>query len=148
MKFFLLIILFLFFVSFGICVYFSYSIRVKVFRDMIHISNYLQNNISFNKCELNLLINKCYEDLSDTTKNLISNKNKFMPMMTNRDRKLINNFFCSIGKGDVRYEVENLRFYENELKERLKFHEDNQKNGSLYLKLIIGFGLMICIILI
>ena len=60
----------------------------------------------------------------------------------------IDHHITNSGCGDVNYEVNNLMYYENLFNERLLYHRENKKNGSLYFKLIIGLGALMIIILI
>lgn len=148
MKVFLLILIFAFFIIFAFYIYSKYLLRVQVFEDMIYLTKYFRNSISYMKDDLNILLNNSYPNLHSVTRKYLVDKNNNKSFLNIGDRELINKYFDSLGHGDVCFEVNNLCYYENIFLERLNFHRENKKNGSLYLKLIIGLGVLVVIILI
>lgn len=150
MKFFLLIILFAFFIFFAICVYMYFSYRYKVFFDTKYICKYLKNNISFNKSNLNDLLTKCFSEISSSSKYIFKNlSSPFSNLILKKDKKVVYEFFKSLGKGDVGYEINNLNYYTNIFDElKIKAEIDQKNKAMMYFKLIIGLGLIVCIILI
>lgn len=146
MKIFFLIIFLLIFIILGMFVYSKYLFRVQIFEDMIFITKYIKNGISFLKDDLDVLLNKCYGNLHYITKKILK-ENKFTGVLSNIDSDLIVNYFSFIGCGDVIYELNNLSYYENLFNEKLIYHKENKKNGNLYFKLIIGLGVLLIIIL-
>ena len=146
MKFFLLLVLFGLFVLISICVYLYYLYRYKLFSDLVYISKNLKNNISYNKDDINTILSKSFENINYTSKLIIKNYNK---VLSKNDRKLLNDFFESLGKGDVSFEMNNLSYYENNFIDLENKSKDSlNKKGVMYFKLIIGIGLIICVLLI
>lgn len=150
MKIFLIIILLGLFVLVGSVVYLYYLYRHRLFKDLVFISKYLKNNISFNKEELNIILTNAFASINQSSNFLIKNHNNIVSkILYKSDQKLICEFFDSLGKGDVGFEINNLNYYENMFVDlELKTKELLSKNGMMYFKLIIGIGLIICIILI
>ena len=150
MKFCLLFVLFLLFVVLAIGVYLKYYYRYIVFKDMVYLCKSLKNNISFNKNTIEMLLKSASKKISNFTKNLIcGNMSKKSICLTGEDVLEINGFIGSLGKGNVDYEINNISYYENEFEDKKQSSKnDLDKDGKMYLKLIIGIGLAICIILI
>lgn len=138
-------LLFIAIIVIGVVIYFKYLFRIQVFEDMVYITKYFKNNISFSKDDFDTLLNNCFSDLHKSTKNILNKNNS---ILNNSDNSLINNYFLSLGHGDVCYEIKNLEYYESLFLERLAFHKENKKLGSLYFKLLIGLGVLVVIILI
>jgi hypothetical protein len=150
MKFVLIIILLILFVIVALIVYSIYLIRYKLFKDMVFICKSLKNNISFNKNEIAKILGGCTEKISLCSRYLLRNRNvNKILFVNNSDKNLIDEFFESIGNGDVDYEINNISYYESNFEEmRIESYEKLSKDGKMYLKLIIGIGLAVCIILI
>lgn len=150
MKLFLIIILLALFVLVGIVIYLYYLYRDKLYSDLIYIDKYLKNNISFNKDNINILLSNSFDSISPTSKFLIKNHNNiFSKILSKNDNGIITDFFESLGKGDINYEINNLSYYEDIFMSHQKItHEEIKSKGLLYLKLIIGIGLIVCIIII
>lgn len=149
MKFFLLLLLFALIVLVGIVVYFYFLFRHKLFFDMVYICKYLKNNITFNKNEINSLLTQSFESINKSSRYVIKNKDFFSRTIKGKEFKMINEYFSSLGKGDVGFEVNNLNYYEKTFEElELKTNKETKEKGLLYFKLIIGFGLIICVLLI
>ena len=150
MKIFFLIILFLVFVVVAIYVYLRYYYRFVVFKDMVYISKYLKNNISFNKNTIDQLLQAVDKKISWLTKGLIfKNSNKKSTALSNEDVLDIEKFVESLGKGDVGFEINNITYYEKEFEDKKILYKDAlNKDGKMYLKLIIVVGIAVCIILI
>lgn len=70
-------------------------------------------------------------------------------LINKKDILLINEFVNGLGIGDVDYEVNNISYYENIFDENRRLSKEKlNTDGKMYLKLIIGVGLAICIMLI
>jgi len=150
MKFYFLILLFVLFVIVAIIVYFKYYLRYVLFKDMVYVSKTLKNNISFNKNQVKQILSDALKNVSMFTRYFIScdRGNKFV-LISKIDRGMLNEFFSSIGKGDVSFELNNIAYYENNFEElKTESYEKLNKDGKMYLKLIIGVGLAFCILLI
>lgn len=150
MKLFMLILLFGIFVLIAIFVYLYYLYKSKLFGDIDYICKYLKNNISFNKNNLNSLLTNCFQEINPTSRYILKNTtSQFSKIMLKGNGDLINDFYKSLGKGDVNFEINNLDYYIKifeELKSKTK--EEIKSKGLIYFKLIIGGGLILCILLI
>lgn len=149
MKLFLLILVFACFVFVGIYIYFRYYYRFVLYKDLIFLCKNLKNNITFNKNQINSILNLALRNVSKMSKNLIvTGKDNFM-LFSKDDIKNVNDFSSSLGKGDVDFEINNITYFENnflELKDVAK--EKLDKNGIVYLKLCIFVGLAFFIMLL
>ena len=151
MKLFLLIILFACFVCLASFVYLFYILRKNLYKDLGYICKYLKNNISFNKNNINTLLTNCFKDISRNSRYLIENNSKQVSTLVagKNNKTLLRDFFKSLGKGDVDYEINNLNYYETNFENNLKSSTEELKTkGQVYFKLIIGLGLIVCILLI
>ncbi len=149
MKIYLIIILFCFFVLCAAIVYLFYLIRYRLYKDLCFICGKLCVNINFNKKTIDEILNGLYIKLSFLTKCFILDNEIYSKVLSKDRVKFIKDFFNSLGCGDVDFELSNISYYEKEfISLTSEAKEDLQKKGSMYLKLIIGFGLIICIILI
>jgi len=150
MKFVLLVMLFVCFVLIAVAVYFFYYIRYLIFKDLYYISGYIKNNIVFNKNSISDILSTCKDNVSLYTRLYISKKNiKYFKMMNNNDKKNIDMFFDSLGKGNVDYEINNLNYYENVFNNLMINSKENvNSKGIVYLKLVILFGVIVVILLI
>ena len=150
MKFYLLILLFVFFVIVAISVYFKYYLRYVLFKDLVYICKYFKNNISFNKNNIHQLKCDVSKHISLYSRQIIFSENRNHHLFIHkRDSNIINEFFSSMGRGDVDFELNNLNYYENNFFEtKSNSYEKLNTDGKMYLKLIIGLGLAVCIILI
>ena len=149
MKLYLIIILFSIFVLIAVAFYVFYLMRYRLYKDLCFICGKLSTNINFNKKTIGDILSETYSKVSFLTKCFIINNeiyNKLLP----KDRvKFIKEFFSSLGQGDVDFELSNISYFETEFTSLTsEAKEELQKKGSMYLKLIIGLGLIICIILI
>lgn len=150
MKFFLIILLFAFCVLIATFVYMYYLIRKNLFGDMVYICKYLKNNISFNKNEINVLLTDSFQNINTSSKYILKNNTKSISKIFTKEKKsLINDFFKSLGKGDVNFEINNIDYYLNNFENlEAKSKEEVKTKALMYFKLIIGFGLILCILLI
>lgn len=150
MKLFFLAIVFLIFVIVAIFVYLRYYYRFTIFKDMVYIAKYLKNNISFNKNTIDELLQSLGKKISLVTRGIISNNNsKKNSYLSNEDCLDIERFINGLGKGDVSFEINNINYYEKEFEEKKTIYKDSlNKEGKMYLKLIIVVGIAVCIILI
>ena len=150
MKFYLLIIIFALFVFVGIYIYCRYYFRNKLFKDMGYVIRYLKNSIAFRKDKINILLSEAYNGIAQSSRNLLKNiKNSNSVIYRKEDIFNIQKFLDSIGKGDVDYELNNLSYYENVFDEiKCSSKELLEKNGVMYIKLMIGLGAAICVMLI
>ena len=65
------------------------------------------------------------------------------------NKKTINDFFESLGRGDVTFELNNIDYYLNIFEDLSNKSKDEMKSkATVYFKLIIGLGLIVCILLI
>lgn len=149
MRLFLIVILFVLFFLIGLFVYCYYGERVRVIKDLTNICGILSRDISFKKNTINSILKDSYKSMSFSTKCIIKNHDFAKKILTQEKSEFVINFFESLGKGDVAYEVEKLDYYKKEFNDMYALSkEDLQKKGVLYFKLIIGVGLIICIILL
>lgn len=150
MKFYLLIILFTCFVLFAIFIYNFYLFRKKLFNDLIYLCTYLRNSISFKKENINVLIEQSMGNMSFSSRYLIDNRsNSIFKFFIKKEESIISNFFESLGKGDVSFELSNIAYYEEIFKNNYVLSSEELKSkGTMWLKLILGLGLIVCIILI
>lgn len=145
MRIFFLIVIFLFFVLFGVYIYKKYIYRIQIFEDMVYLTKYFKNNIAFTKDDFDVLLNSCLSNLNKITRSFLKENKGYLDK---KDDLLINTYFNKLGFGDVCYEIKNLDYYETMFLDRLTFHKDNKKIGVLYLKLIISLGVLVFIIMI
>ena len=148
MKFYLLILLFILFVFVAIIVYCRYHFRHILYCDLDFICKHLKNNIKFNKNKIDEILTSTYSQIHKFSKKIITSKSTSF-LKNKVDQNNISNFINSLGQGDVQYEINNISYHENifgEMKNKTK--ESLEKDGKMYLKLIIGIGLALCIILI
>jgi len=114
MKFYLLVILFIAFVLIAIYVYFRYYFRFVFYKDIYYVCRYIKNNISFNKNQIDVIINDSLINVSFFTKYLFkSNSNNMSLLINKKDLAILEEFIESIGKGDIDYENNNISYYEN-----------------------------------
>lgn len=150
MKIISLIIVMTIFVIIALYVYCRYRLRYTLFKDMVYISKYIRNNIAFSKNNISQIIDESLTNSSKNTERVISNRGGLLPWMYHaRDINFVTQFISSIGKGDIGYEQENLLYYEKtfaDMEDEARINLD--KNGKMYLKLIIGVGIAICILMI
>lgn len=150
MKIFLIVFIFLIFLSIGVWIYCKYYYRHQLFKDLCYVCSHLKNNITFRKDKISIILNESYSNISSNSKKLFLNISKSSNFIfKNEDIELVRKFMNSLGKGDVDYEINNLNYYENNFNElRVNYHELLKKNGTMYIKLMIGIGLAVCVILI
>ncbi|MBE5757382.1 MAG: hypothetical protein E7345_00415 [Clostridiales bacterium] len=149
MKLFLLLLMLVFFILIGVCVYKFYSVRHSLYADMVYICKSLKNNISFSKDNIKEILNSNIINLKFTTRKILNSLDSSNIFLKNDDREIIDKFFSSLGKGNVDYEINNITYHENNfenLKEQALF--DLKNKGLLYMKLIIILGLVFFILLI
>ena len=120
-----------------------------MYQDMIYICRFLKNNISFNKNDINTILRESYQCISKSSKFIIQYRdNQCIKFITKKDC-VMNDFYNSLGRADVDYEINNLNYYEDRFLQLFeKSHNDLKTNGSMYFKLIIGLGLVVFILLI
>lgn len=149
MRLFLIIVLFVFFLLIALFIYCYYSERVRVIKDLMNICGILSRDISFKKSTISSILKDSYKSMGFSTKCIIKNHDFAKKILTQEKSEFVINFFESLGKGDVAYEVEKLDYYKKEFNDMYELSKDDlQKKGVLYFKLIIGIGLIICIILL
>lgn len=148
MRLFLIFLLVLLFSLLGVIVYAFYLYRYKLYSDLIYICKNLKNKISFTKIEINNILEDCFDDISKTSKLFITKRNS-VSMFLKKDNLIVDEFFSSLGKGDVDFEMKNISYYENIFSNISKEAQEKVKSsGLMYLKLFIGFGLIIGILLL
>ncbi len=151
MKLIFLIVLLILFVVLAILVYLKYYYKHIVYKDMVYLCKMLKNNISFNKNTIDELLSSAEKRVSSLTKNILYDKlsNRKSYILTKEELLVFEGFIKSLGRGDVGYEINNINYYEGEfLDKKTTTKELLDKDGKMYLKLIIGVGLAIFIILI
>jgi len=150
MKVYLLILLFLCFVVVGVIVYLRYYFKFKLFKDMVFLCKSLKNNISFNKNNISKILSEKIDKVSYVTRYILNNqKTSKLILVGLNDVEQVYEFFDSLGSGDVTFEISNIDYYEKAFEEKRLVSTDRlNKEGKMYLKLIIGIGLALCIILI
>lgn len=149
MKIYLLLLLFIVFIVFAIAIYYYYYLRVKLFKDLKYICNSLTRNISFNKSSIADILKSASSMISTITKYIVGKPHLIYRFVKKDMGDFILNFWESLGKGDTSYEVSNISFYEKEFESMGKdAREELEKKGKVYFKLLLGLGLIICIILL
>lgn len=150
MKLFLIIILLFIFIVLGATIYLYYLNRYKIFSDLVYICKFYKNNVTFNRNEINVILNESIMNLSPISKFVFKNYNLLMKrFFTKKDIDLISKFFGSLGKGDVAFEIGNAEYYEKLFEnEKIISKENIEKKGLLYFKLLIACGIIISIILL
>ena len=141
----------MFFVLLAVLIYLKYHYKFVVYKDLVYLCKMLKNNISFNKNTIDVLLKNAEKNISNFTKNLICQNNNYKKsyVLTKEELLDIEGFVKSLGLGDVKYEINNLTYYENEFNDKkVNSKELLNKDGKMYLKLIIGVGIAIFIILI
>ncbi len=151
MKLFFLITIFIFFAIVAVIVYLKYYYRFLLYKDLVYVCKSLRNNITFNKNTISSLLQSISPNISKFTSSIfeLENENKKSFFVRNEDIVIVKGFLDSLGKGDVSYEINNITYYENDFVEKKSQAKENlEKDGKMYLKLIIGIGIAVCIILI
>lgn len=150
MKLFLIVCLFIFAVCIAIIVYKIFRIRYLLFKDLSYIISQIKNNVTFNKNSIDTILSNVSRDINKSSLDILKGKSSFWSMLvTNKERHSIRQMFESLGRGDVNFEMNNLEYHKNifDIYER-SAKESFEKKAMMYFKLIIGFGLIFCIILI
>lgn len=149
MKFYLIICVFILFVLLAIFVYFRYYFHHQLFKDLVGICKHLKNSISFKKEKIDNLLNEAYLHIHFVSRNLLKNNTNTSFLFKKEDLDIARKFVSSLGKGDVDWEMNNLGYFENDFEQMEKTSKELlQKNGVMYLKIIIGVGLAVCIMLL
>ncbi len=149
MKLYLIILLFICFLACAIFIYFYYYERVRFFNDLIYLCGVLSRDISFKKNTIDKIINGNMHAMGLVFKSIVKRKEFAYKVLSREKANYVLGFFESLGKGDVGYEVDSLGYYKKEFEEMGNQSKDDlQKKGVLYCKLLIGVGLIICIILL
>lgn len=141
--------LFLFIFFFAIVVYFYYKERLTIYGDLKYICGLLSRNIKFNKNTIDDILDSALPRVSLITKYILKNNKHINRFLGKENSDIVIKFFESLGQGDVGYELSNIEYFCSEFESLERdAKEDLQKKGLVYFKLIIGFGLMACIILL
>ena len=150
MKILLIFLIMIAFVFFALFVYLYYFIRVKLYKDLIFVCEYIKNNISFNKDTLDKLFSNCIKDLSYTTKFILHNyQNSDMKLIKKSDKENIYKFISSLGVGDVDYENKNLDYFKTFFVSLENVASDEfKKKGLVYFKLIILLGIALTVLIL
>ena len=150
MKILLIFLIMIAFVFFALFVYLYYFIRVKLYKDLIFVCEYIINNISFNKDTLDKLFANCIKDLSYTTKFILYNyQNSDMKLIKKADKENIDKFISSLGVGDVDYENKNLDYFKTFFVSLENVASDEfKKKGLVYFKLIILLGIALTVLIL
>ena len=150
MRIYLFILVFVVFLLIGVFIYCKYYFRYQLYKDLTFVCKYVKNNISFRKDKVNILLNDACSGISYFSKHLILNTNiNILIIYKKQDIDNVNKFVKSIGVGDIDYELNNLQYYENVFDDtRVVARDLLNKNGIMYIKLMIGIGLAIGIMLI
>lgn len=150
MKFFLIGVIFIIFVVLAIIIYLIYNFRYKFYKDMVFICKALKNNINFKKSDIDTILFQVNFQIHKSSRFIINNlKNKQISILKKDDCEEVSKFFSSLGYGDIDYEIKNIDYYENRFKDNETLSRDELINkGNVFLKIIIGIGIIICILLI
>ena len=62
---------------------------------------YFKNNISFNKKNINELLNDCYPNISQSSRYFINNRNRLSKLLPKDNKKTINDFFESVSISSI-----------------------------------------------
>ena len=90
-----------------------------------------------------------YKGVNKWSRALLENRNSNLIIYKKDDVSNARKFLSSLGKGDVNYEISNINYYENIFEELRKSSKELlEKDGVMYIKLMIGIGLAVCILLI
>lgn len=148
MKIYFLVILFLLFFVLALTIYFYYKERLAIYKDLKYICGTLSRNINFKKSPIDEILSSNSLKVSFLTKFVIKKHEIASRILGKENADFVCNFFDSMGQGDVGYELSNIDYYKAEFEQmEVVAKDDLQKKGLLYFKLIIGLGLMVCIIL-
>lgn len=149
MKLCLIVLLFICFLACAIFIYFYYLERVRFFNDLIYFCGVLSRDISFKKNTIDKIIDGNIHAMGLVFKSVVKRKEFAYKALSRERADFVLGFFESLGKGDVGYEMDSIGYYKKEFEEMGKqSRNDLQQKGVLYFKLLIGIGLMICIILL
>lgn len=141
--------LFILIFLFAIVVYFYYKERLVIYADLKYICGLLSRNIKFNKNSIDDILNLALPKVSLVTKYILKNNKHINRFLGKENSEIVTKFFESLGQGDVGYELSNIEYFGSEFESlECDAKEDLQKKGLVYFKLIIGFGLIACIILL
>ncbi len=152
MKFLLIVILFCLFICIAVIIYKIFQIRYHLFKDLSYIISQIKNDVTYNKNTIDTILTRVSGELNDTTIKVLkynSKSNFWSYCLSSKERVTIRQMFDSFGKGDIGYELSNLDYYKRVIdnyESRAKYNFE--KNAMMYFKLIIGFGLIFCIILV
>lgn len=149
MKIYLLATLFGLILIFAVIVYVYYKERLNVYKDLKYICGVLSRNINFKKSTIEEILKSEFSKVSLITKYILKNKTSTIKILGKENSEIVYKFFESLGEGDVGYELNYIDYYKSEFESLEACAKDDlQKKGLVYFKLIIGFGLMACIILL
>ncbi len=114
--------------------------------DLGLICKELKNNISFRKIDIPTILDGIYPKVKFTSRCILT---KGIGVIPNDIQVLIDNFMGSLGHGDIDFEINNIGYYEKIFEEQRNIARDDlNTKGLTYSKLVIGLGLIICIILL
>ena len=150
MKFVFIIICFCIFICIAIVVYKIFHIRFDLFKDLSYMISQIKNNVTYNKNSIDTILTSVSQEISPTTIKILKDKsNIWSYFLTNKEKVVIRQMFVSFGRGDIGFELSNLDYYKNIISNyEIKAKQSFEKNAMMYFKLIIGFGLIFCIILV
>lgn len=145
-----LIVLFLFLViTIAIIVYLKFYFNSLIYKDLDFMLKNIKNSISFAKVEKNEILSSLKKQVSNISRYTFNNIDSHLFYLKNFERYEIKKCFNSIGSGNVDYEINNIAYYEVYFHDKMLLSKDKlSKDGVMYLKVLIGVGLAICIMLI
>ena len=150
----ILIVLCTTYIGWGISNY--YKQRIKFFKELNDLINYLINNINFYKDSINLVLNKFIMEhkpnptLTKIINNYLNNSTNFNDMIIKNDEVgVLNNIFLHLGKSDSENQIIELKNYSVQVCDLIKNCErDFDRIGKISLKLGLLFGLALAVCLI
>ena len=150
----ILIVLCTTYIGWGISNY--YKQRIKFYKELNDLINYLINNINFYKDSINLILNKFIIEhkpnltLTKIINSYMNNSTNFNDIIIKNDEvSMINNIFLHLGKSDSENQIIELKNYSLQVCDVIKNCEnDFNKIGRISLKLGILFGLALAVCLI
>jgi hypothetical protein len=109
----------------------------------------IKNSIAFTKTEKGEILTSLKQQVSSVSRYTINNIDSHLFYLKNFERNEIKKCLNSIGSGNVEYEINNIAYYEGYFHDKMLLSKEKlSKDGVMYLKVLIGIGLAICIMLI
>ena len=149
MKLFFIILFLCLVVIVAVVVYLKFYFNNLVYKDLDYMLKNIKNSISFAKTEKNEILQSLKNQVSYISRYTLNNIDSHLFYLKNFERQEIKKCLNSIGSGNVDYEVNNIAYYEVYFHDKMIVSKEKlTKEGVMYLKVLIGIGLAICMMLI